>query len=84
MTVRPYWHNGELVDLPGHLAATGERAGLTLIERNVVLLAAIRGEGEVVPRTSFFALDQTRKARGRGVLRSVVAHEDLLVFRSGG
>ncbi len=81
MTVRPYWSGGRLVDLPGLLVGVGESAGLVLYERNVALLAGLRGEG-LVPRTSFFALEQVRKARARGVPRQVIAHEDLLVFRS--
>ncbi|HVA62026.1 MAG TPA: DNA methyltransferase [Mycobacteriales bacterium] len=80
MTVRPWWHNGELIDLPGQLARTGEQAGLVLFERNAVLLCGLR-EDRLVPRVSFFALDQVRRARTRGIPRSVIAHEDLLVFR---
>lgn len=83
MTVRPWGRAGRLIDLPGLLARAGEDAGLTLYERNVALLAGLRGE-EVVSRASFFALDQVRRARARGVPRQVVAHEDLLVFRTPG
>jgi SAM-dependent methyltransferase len=81
MTVRPYWHAGHLVDLPGALVRVGEAAGLVLYERNVALLAGLRDD-HLVARTSFFALEQARKARARGVLRHVIAHEDLLVFRA--
>ncbi len=80
MTVRPWWSAGELIDLPGALARVGEEAGLVLFERNVALLAGLRND-RLVPRTSFFALDQARRARARGLPRSVVAHEDLLAFR---
>jgi modification methylase len=80
MTVRPWWRDGRLVDLPGAMARVGEEAGLVLFERNVALLAGLRDE-QLVPRASFFALDQVRRARGRGVPRQVIAHEDLLVFR---
>ncbi len=80
MTVRPWWSAGQLVDLPGLLGLVGEDAGLVLYERNVALLAGLRGD-RLVPRASFFALDQVRRARDRGIPRSVVAHEDLLVFR---
>jgi modification methylase len=83
LTVRPWWRAGELVDLPGLLARVGEDAGLTLFERNVALLAGLR-EDRLVPRVSFFALDQVRRARARGLLRSVVAHEDLVVYRRSG
>jgi modification methylase len=82
MTVRPYWRAGELVDLPGRLARLGEQVGLVLYERNVALLCGLRGE-DVVPRVSFFALDQVRRARAGRLPRQVVAHEDLLVWRRG-
>ena len=82
MTVRPWWSAGELVDLPGAMTRVGEEAGLVLFERNVALLAGLRDD-RLVPRTSFFALDQARRARARGLPRSVVAHEDLLCFRVG-
>jgi hypothetical protein len=80
MTVRPWWHNGQLVDLPGALVRVGEASGLVLYERNVALLAGLRDE-RLVPRSSFFALEQVRKARAAGVPRLVTAHEDFLVFR---
>lgn len=80
MTVRPWWRAGQLIDLPGALVGVGEEAGLVLYERNVALLAALRDD-DLVPRASFFALEQVRKARQRGVTRSVTAHEDLLTFR---
>jgi len=80
MTVRPWWRAGQLVDLPGALATVGEQAGLVLYERNVALLTALRDD-TLVPRSSFFALEQVRKARAAGVPRSVTAHEDLLVWR---
>ncbi|MHB1850133.1 MAG: site-specific DNA-methyltransferase, partial [Acidimicrobiales bacterium] len=81
MTVRPYWSDGRLVDLPGAMARVGEESGLVLYERNVALLAALRDD-RLVPRCSFFALEQVRKARAKGVPRQVIAHEDLLVFRA--
>ena len=80
MTVRPWWRAGQLIDLPGALVSVGEDAGLVLYERNVALLAGLRDD-RLVPRTSFFALEQVRKARAAGVPRLVIAHEDLLVFR---
>ena len=82
MTVRPWWSAGRLVDLPGAMARAGEQAGLVLYERNIALLAGLRDD-HLVPRASFFALDQARRARARGIPRSVVAHEDLLCFRVG-
>jgi hypothetical protein len=80
MTVRPYRQAGLLVDLPGALVGVGEAAGLVLYERNVALLAAVRDD-RLVPRASFFALEQARKSRQRGVPQFVVAHEDLLILR---
>ncbi|MDA8317022.1 MAG: DNA methyltransferase [Actinomycetota bacterium] len=79
MTVRPFWSNGRLVDLPGAMVRVGEESGLVLYERNVALLAGLRDD-RLVPRCSFFALEQVRKARARGVPRQVIAHEDLLVL----
>jgi hypothetical protein len=81
MTVRPWWHAGQLIDLPGALVRVGEEAGLVLYERNVALLAGVRDD-RLVPRTSFFALEAVRKARQRGVPRLAIAHEDFLVFKS--
>ena len=80
MTARPWWHDGQLVDLPGALVRVGEEAGLVLYERNVALLAGLRGD-QLIPRSSFFALEAVRKARARGVPRLITAHEDLLVWR---
>ena len=84
MTVRPYWSRGALVDLPGRLTtAITDHTSLTLFERNIALLAGVRDDS-LVPRASFFQLDQVRKARARGLPRHLLAHEDLLVFRYPG
>lgn len=81
MTVRPYWEKGTLVDLPGRLtAAITDHTNLRLMDRNVVLLAALRDE-QLVTRASFFQLNQVRKARAAGIPRHLIAHEDLLVWR---
>lgn len=83
MTVRPYWTKGELIDLPGRLtAAAVDHTRLTLLDRNVALLAAVRDE-QLVTRGSFFQLNQIGKARAGGLPRHLIAHEDLLVFRFG-
>lgn len=81
MTVRPYRHRGGLVDLPGALLRVGEQAGLVPYERNVALLAGLRGD-RLVPRASFFQLEQVRRARRRGNPLQVIAHEDLVVLRA--
>jgi len=49
-------------------------------ERNVALLAAVRGDA-LVPRASFFQLNDVRRARLAGSPQQVIAHEDVLVFR---
>jgi modification methylase len=80
MTLRPFRHRGKLVDLPGAMGRLAEPSGLVLFERNVALLAGVR-DGRLVPRSSFFALDQVRRARRRGVPELVIAHEDVIVLR---
>lgn len=79
LTARPWRRNGVLVDLPGRLVGTAAKAGYRLIERDVALLAAVRGD-RLVPRASFFQLSEVRRARERGYPFRVVAHEDVLVF----
>jgi hypothetical protein len=78
VTARPWRRNGELVDLPSAVFAAGIEAGLTPVERCVALLAALRG-GRLVPRPSFFQLQQVRRARGHGIPMHLIAHEDVLV-----
>lgn len=80
VTARPWRDRGALVDLPAAVLACGQAAGLVPYERNVALLAGLRDD-QLVPHSSFFALDQARRARRRGEPRSVIAHEDLLVLR---
>lgn len=80
VTARPWRANGALVDLPTAVLAAGEAAGLVPYERLVALLVGLRGEA-LVPRASFFALDQVRKARRRGCPLRVIAHEDVLLLR---
>lgn len=81
LTARPWRRDGVLIDLPGALIATASRAGLSLLERNVALLAALRN-GRLVPRASFFQLNDARKARQAGNPQHVIGHEDVLVFGS--
>jgi modification methylase len=57
-----------------------EATGLMLYERNAALLVGLR-EDRLVPRPSFFQLNQVRKARAHGLPLRVIAHEDVLVFR---
>ena len=80
VTARPWRRNGELVDLPSAVFAAGLDAGLIPVERCVALLAALR-DGRLVPRPSFFQLQQVRRARGTGIPMHLIAHEDVLVVR---
>jgi modification methylase len=81
LTARPWRHRGLLVDFPSALLRAGGRAGLVAFERNVALLVGLNGD-RLVGRPSFFQLDRVRKARAAGVPLRVIAHEDVLVFRS--
>ncbi len=81
VTARPWREHGALVDLPSAVLAAGEAAGLVPYERLVALLVGMRGD-ILVPRASFFALDQVRKARQHGRPLRVIAHEDVLVLRN--
>lgn len=80
VTTRPWRHKGELVDLPGRTLEYGRTTGLVPFERNVALLCGVRDES-LIPRASFFQLNRVRKARAEGKPLSVIAHEDVLVFR---
>jgi len=79
VTARPWRKHGELVDLPSAVLAAGAAAGLVPVERCVALLAAVRG-GRLVPRPSFFQLQQIRRARAAGIRLHLIAHEDVLVL----
>jgi len=80
LTTRPWRWHGALVDLPGQVTRAAQQAGLHQLERNVALLAGLRGE-RLVGRASFFQIDNTRKYRAAGLPIHVVAHEDILVFQ---
>jgi hypothetical protein len=47
----------------------------------VALLAGLRGQ-RLIPRPSFFQLDNIRKARARGEPWHLIIHEDVLIFRT--
>ncbi|MDE3721459.1 DNA methyltransferase [Nocardiopsis sp. N85] len=79
VTTRPYRKAGELVDFPGQVAQAGRRAGLVQVDRCAALLCAVRN-GEIVSRTSFFQLLETRRLRKGGWPVHVIQHEDVLVF----
>ena len=81
VTARPWRSHGELVDLPAAVLAAGASAGLIPAARCVALLAGLRGS-QLIPRPSFFQLDNLRKARRRGEPWHLIVHEDLLIFRA--
>jgi modification methylase len=80
VTARPWRHRGELVDLPSAVIAAGRAAGLAPVERCVALLAGLDGE-YLIPRPSFFQLDNVRKARARGRPWHLIVHEDVVVLQ---
>jgi modification methylase len=79
ITARPWRRHGELTDFPSAVVAAGQAAGLRPAERHVALLAGLR-DGGLVPRPSFFQLDNVRKARAAGHPWHLVCHEDVLIF----
>jgi hypothetical protein len=82
VTARPYRRHGELIDIPGMVAAAGLAAGLTLVEELIALLAGVR-DGVLVPRASFFQMKNVRDAVAAGDPQWLIQHEDLLLFRLG-
>jgi hypothetical protein len=82
VTARPYRRYGELLDIPGMVAAAGIHAGLTLVEELIALIAGVR-DGVLVPRASFFQLKNVRDAIAAGDPQWLIQHEDLLLFRLG-
>jgi SAM-dependent methyltransferase len=81
ITIRPWREHAELIDLPSQILACGLRAGLVPVERCVALLARV-GEDGLVARGSFFQRDFIRKQREAGLPMHLIAHEDVLVFRT--
>ncbi|MFC4912949.1 TRM11 family SAM-dependent methyltransferase [Actinomadura gamaensis] len=80
ITIRPIRVHGELVDLPGRVAATAERVGLQPADRLAALLCGLR-DSRVISRASFFQMLETRRARDKGIPACAAAHEDLLIFQ---
>ncbi|GLY71684.1 TRM11 family SAM-dependent methyltransferase [Amycolatopsis taiwanensis] len=81
ITIRPWREHAELIDLPSQILACGIHAGLIPVERCVALLARA-AEHDLVPRGSFFQRDFIRKQRDAGLPLHLIAHEDVLVFRT--
>jgi len=83
VTARPYRRHGELVDIPGMVAAAGGPAGLVLVDRCAALIAGVR-RGHLVPRGSFFQLRNLRAAQAAGDPQWLINHEDVLIFSRAG
>jgi SAM-dependent methyltransferase len=81
ITIRPWREHAELIDLPAQILACGRNAELVPVERNVALLARA-AETDLVARGSFFQRDFIRKQREAGLPLHLIAHEDVLVFRT--
>jgi hypothetical protein len=81
ITIRPWREHAELIDLPSQILACGLHAGLIPVERCVALLARA-AEHDLVPRGSFFQRDFIRKQREAGLQLHLIAHEDVLIFRT--
>src|SRR5581483_9506782 len=81
ITLRPWREHAELIDLPAQILACGIHAGLVPVERCVALLARV-AENDLVARGSFFQRDFIRKQRHAGLPLHLIAHEDVLVFRT--
>ncbi|RAS58963.1 DNA methylase [Lentzea atacamensis] len=81
ITVRPWREHAELIDLPSQILTCGRNAGLIPVERCVALLARV-AEQDFVARGSFFQRDFLRKQREAGLPLHLIAHEDVLVFRT--
>lgn len=80
VTARPWRRDGLLSDFPATVLRAAEEAGLAPLQRLVALLCGLNGD-QLVPRASFFQLQQVRKARQSGLPLRVIAHEDVLVLR---
>jgi tRNA G10 N-methylase Trm11 len=83
VTARPYRRHGELIDIPGMVAAAGTNAGLRLNEECGALIAGIR-DGRFVPRASFFQQKNVRAAIADGEPQWLAQHEDVVVFHARG
>lgn len=82
ITCRPVRRKpSDFIDLPGELQAIAQSVGLQPVQRCAAMLAAVR-EGQIIHRANMFGLMAVRKTRAEGVPAHLVAHEDVLIFRS--
>jgi hypothetical protein len=81
VTARPYRRQGELIDIPGMVAAAGINAGLELVEECIALICGVR-DGVIIPRASFFQQKNIGDAIASGDPQWLVQHEDVAVLRA--
>ncbi|MGY3516538.1 DNA methyltransferase [Micromonospora sp. PTRAS2] len=81
VTARPYRRHGELIDIPGMVAAAGINAGLELVEECIALICGVR-DGVIIPRASFFQQKNIRDAIATGDPQWLVQHEDVIVLQA--
>jgi tRNA G10 N-methylase Trm11 len=81
VTARPYRRHGELIDIPGMVAAAALNAGLRPREECGALIAGIR-DGRLVPRASFFQQKNVRTAIAAGDPQWLLQHEDVVIFEA--
>lgn len=81
VTARPYRRHGELIDIPGMVAAAGINAGLELVEECIALICGVRN-GVIIPRASFFQQKNIRDAIATGDPQWLVQHEDVVIMRA--
>jgi SAM-dependent methyltransferase len=79
LTVRPYRRGGGLIDLPGEVTTLARATGFVPEARHAALLCGLRDE-QLVLRASFFQMQKLRS--GAFPRMQLIAHEDVLVFRS--
>ncbi|MEU7616578.1 DNA methyltransferase [Micromonospora rifamycinica] len=81
VTARPYRRHGELIDIPGMVAAAGTNAGLELVDECIALICGVR-DGSIIPRASFFQQKNIRDAIATGDPQWLVQHEDVAILRA--
>ncbi|OBA44387.1 RNA methyltransferase [Nocardia sp. 852002-20019_SCH5090214] len=81
VTARPWRQHAELVDLPSLLTQCAATAGLVPVDRAVALLGRLT-DNDIVAHSSFFQRDFVLKNRDAGLPLALIAHEDVLVFRT--
>jgi DNA modification methylase len=82
ITCRPVRRKpSDFIDLPGELQAIAQSVGLQPVQRCAAMLAAVR-DGQIIHRANMFGLMAVRKTRAEGIPVHLVAHEDVLIFKT--